>query len=50
MDAVRLPRDTPRPFNAAERLGDGKTGLQAILMEAGAEVRPAEPGPRAALQ
>jgi hypothetical protein len=49
-DACRLAGDRPRPAHAADRLGDGEAGLQAVLVEAGAEVGAAEPGASPPLQ
>ena len=42
--------DRPGPPHAAELLGDGQPGLQAVLVEAGAEIGAAEPGVAPALQ
>src|SRR4051812_34173121 len=49
-DPRRLAGHRPRPAHAADRLGDGQPGLQAVLVEAGAEVGAAEPGATPALQ
>lgn len=43
MNAPAFVRDGPRATHAAELFGDGEAGLQAILVEARAEVGPAEP-------
>ena len=43
MDAAALVLDRPGPAHRAQLFGDGQAGLQAVLVEAGAEVRPAEP-------
>ena len=50
MYPVRLTVDRPRTRQPAQRLGDGQSGLQAILVEAGAEVAAAEPRVARALQ
>src|SRR5687768_7107962 len=49
-DPARLGRDRPGPAHAAELLGDGEARLQAVLVEAGAEVGAAEPGAAPTLQ
>ena len=43
MDAPAFVLDRPRTANAAELFGDGKAGLQAVFMEARAEMGAAKP-------
>ena len=44
MNAAGLVRHIPRPQHAAQLFGDSQPRLQRVLVEAGAEMRPAEPG------
>src|SRR5688572_3830628 len=44
MDAAALIGDSPRPPHLAELFGDRQSGLQPVFVEAGAEMRAAEPG------
>src|ERR1700722_16844964 len=50
LDAARFIKDAPGSTYAAELLGDRKTGLQTIFMEARAEIGAAEPSRPAPLE
>ena len=50
MDAAGFVGHRPGAADAAERLGGGEAGLQPVLVEAGAEPGPGEPGAAAPLQ
>ena len=44
MNTAGLVRHIPRPQHATQLFGDSEPRLQRVLVEAGTEMRPAEPG------